>query len=78
MTLLKLQNIYRALEIIANETEFIESAVYKNSLNVVERNTNILYYDRIFNNIQERSFIVTQSLKKIKGHLKDWALSKEG
>lgn len=160
----QLQNIYRALEIIANETEFIESAVYKNSLNVVERNTNILYYDctnyffeieeaegikqygknkenrplpivqmglfmdgngfplafvidsgntneqvtlkplekqiikdfelskfvvctdaglasrenRIFNNIQERSFIVTQSLKKIKGHLKDWALSKEG
>ena len=160
----ELQNIYRALEIIANETEFIESAVYKNSLNVVNRNTKILYYDctnyffeieeaegikqygknkenrplpivqmglfmdgdgfplafvidsgntneqitlkpleqqiikdfelskfvvctdaglasrenRIFNNIQERSFIVTQSLKKIKGHLKDWALSKEG
>ena len=34
--------------------------------------------NRIFNNIQNRSFIVTQSLKKIKGHLKDWALSKEG
>lgn len=160
----ELQNIYRALEIIANETEFIESAVYKNSLKVVDRNTKILYYDctnyffeieeaegikqygknkenrplpivqmglfmdgngfplafvidsgntneqvtlkplekqiikdfelskfvvctdaglasrenRIFNNIQDRSFIVTQSLKKIKGHLKDWALSKDG
>lgn len=34
--------------------------------------------NRIFNNIQERSFIVTQSLKKIKGHLKDWALSTDG
>ena len=34
--------------------------------------------NRIFNNIQNSSFIVTQSLKKIKGHLKDWALSKEG
>lgn len=34
--------------------------------------------NRIFNNIQNRSFIVTQSLKKIKGHLKEWALSKEG
>lgn len=160
----ELQNIYRALEIIAKETEYIESAVYKNSLKVVDRNTKVLYYDctnyffeieeaegikqygknkenrplpivqmglfmdgdgfplafvidsgntneqvtlkplekqiikdfklskfvvctdaglasrenRIFNNIQERSFIVTQSLKKIKGHLKDWALSKEG
>ncbi len=30
--------------------------------------------NRIFNNIQNRSFIVTQSLKKIKGHLKEWAL----
>ena len=160
----ELQNIYRALEIIANETENIEAQVYKNSLNVVNRNTKILYYDctnyffeieqaegikqygkskenrplpiiqmglfmdgdgfplafvinsgntneqitlkplekqiikdfelskfvvctdaglasidnRLFNNIQDCSFIVTQSLKKIKGHLRDWALSKEG
>lgn len=160
----ELQNIYRALEVIATETDSIESAVYKNSLNVVDRNTGILYYDctnyffeieeaegikqygkskenrplpivqmglfmdgngfplafsidsgntneqvtikplekqiikdfelskfvvctdaglasrenRIFNNIQERSYIVTQSLKKIKGPLKDWALAKDG
>lgn len=160
----ELQNIYRALEIIANETENIEAQVYKNSLKVVKRNTKILYYDctnyffeieqaegikqygkskenrplpivqmglfmdgdgfplafvinsgntneqitlkplekqiiknfelskfvvctdaglasidnRLFNNIQNRSFIVTQSLKKIKGHLRDWALSKDG
>ncbi len=160
----ELQNIYRALEIIANETENIEAQVYKNSLKVVNRNTKILYYDctnyffeieqaegikqygkskenrplpivqmglfmdgdgfplafvinsgntneqitlkplekqiikdfelskfvvctdaglasidnRLFNNIQDRSFIVTQSLKKIKGHLRDWALSKDG
>ena len=160
----ELQNIYRALGIIANETENIESAVYKNSLNVVNRNTKILYYDctnyffeieeaegikqygkskenrplpivqmglfmdgdgfplafvidsgntneqvtlkplekqiikdfelskfvvctdaglasienRKFKEVQDRSFIVTQSLKKIKGHLKEWALSKDG
>ena len=160
----ELQNIYRALEVIANETENIEAAVYKNSLNVVKRNTKILYYDctnyffeieqaeglkqygknkenrplpivemgllidgdgfplafvinsgntneqvtlkplekqiikdfelskfvvctdsglasnenRMFNNIQDRSFIVTQSLKKIKWHLKEWALDKSG
>ena len=160
----ELQNIYRALGIIANETENIESAVYKNSLNVVNRNTKVLYYDctnyffeieeaegikqygkskenrplpivqmglfmdgdgfplafvidsgntneqvtlkplekqiikdfelskfvvctdaglasienRKFNEVQDRSFIVTQSLKKIKSHLKEWALSKDG
>lgn len=160
----QLQNIYRALEVISNETENIEASIYKNSLNVVDRNTKILYYDctnyffeieeaeglkqfglnkenrplpivemglfmdgdgfplafvidsgnvneqvtlkplekqiikdfklskfvvctdaglaskenRMFNNMQDRSYIVTQSLKKIKGHLKEWALSKEG
>jgi len=160
----ELQHIYRALEVIAENTEFIESEVYKNSLSVVDRNTKILYYDctnyffeteqaegikqygvskehrpspivqmglfmdgkgyplafcinpgntneqvtlkplerqiikdfelshfivctdaglasqenREFNNIQNRSYIVTQSLKKIKGHLKEWALSSSG
>lgn len=160
----ELQHIYRALEVIANETESIEACVYKNSLNLINRNTKILYYDctnyffeteqaeglkqygvskehrptpivqmglfmdgdgfplafcinpgntneqttlkpleqqiikdfefshfvvctdaglaskenRIYNNIQNRSYIVTQSLKKIKGHLKEWALSSSG
>ena len=159
----KLHDIYRALEVIARETEFIEAEVYKNSLSVVNRNTKVLYYDctnyffeieqaeglkqyglskenrpnpivqmglfmdgngfplafninsgntneqttlkplekqimkdfevskfvvctdaglastdnRKFNALQERSYIVTQSLKKIKGHLKEWALSPE-
>jgi len=157
----ELQHIYRALEVIAEQTDFIEAEVYKNSLNLVERNTKILYYDctnyffeteqaeglkqygvskehrpspivqmglfmdgngfplafcinpgntneqttlkplekqiiedfelshfvvctdaglashenRAFNNLQNRSYVVTQSLKKIKGHLKEWALS---
>lgn len=160
----ELHDIYRALEIISKETDFIEAEVYKNSLNVVNRNTEILYYDctnyffeteqaeglkqyglskenrpnpivqmglfmdgngfplafninsgntneqttlkplekqimkdfevskfvvctdaglastdnRKFNTVQERSYIVTQSLKKIKRHLKEWALSPEG
>lgn len=160
----ELHDIYRALEVISKETDFIEAEVYKNSLDVVERNTKILYYDctnyffeieqaeglkqyglskenrpnpitqmglfmdgdgfplafninsgntneqttlkplekqiikdfelskfvvctdaglasnenRKFNAIQDRSYIVTQSLKKIKGHLKEWSLSSEG
>ena len=159
----ELHDIYRALEIISEETDFIESEVYKNSLNIINRNTKILYYDctnyffeieqaeglkqygiskenrtnpivqmglfmdgdgfplafninsgntneqttlkplekqimndfkvskfivctdaglastdnRKFNSRQEHSYIVTQSLKKIKGHLKEWALSPE-
>ena len=41
----ELHDIYRALEVISRETEFIEAEVYKNSLSVVNRNTKILYYD---------------------------------
>jgi len=157
-----LQNIYRALEIISKENDLIQSEIYKNSLNVYERNSSILYYDctnyffeieesetdslrqygpskehrpnpitqmglfmdgsgiplafninpgntneqktltplekqiekdfklsefivctdaglasndnRIFNNKENKAFITTQSIKKIKKHLKEWAL----
>lgn len=157
----ELQHIYRALEVISKETDFIQSELYKNSLKVSKRNTNILYYDctnyffeieeesglrqygpskehrpnpitqmglfmdgdgiplafnissgntneqvtltpleekiledfklskfivctdaglasyanRKFNDKDERAFITTQSIKKLKKHLMDWALS---
>ena len=156
----QLQHIYRALEIISNETDFIQSELYKNSEKYCKRNNKILYYDctnfffeieqedgnkqygkskedkpnpivqmglfmdgdgiplafditpgntneqitlkpleqkiikdfktskfvvctdaglasianRKFNNINSRSFITTQSIKKLKAHLKEWAL----
>jgi hypothetical protein len=37
--------IYRALEVISKEADFIQSELYKNSLNISERNSKILYYD---------------------------------
>ncbi len=159
-----LQHIYRALEIIAKETDFIQSELYKNSLSVSKRNDQILYYDctnyffeieqeeglkqyglskenrpnplvemglfmdgdgiplafsihsgntneqttlkpleekilkdfdlakfvvctdaglssignRKFNNKQGRAFITTQSVKKLKKHLKEWVLDPSG
>ena len=159
----ELHDIYRALEVISKETDFIQSELYKNSLKVSKRNTNILYYDctnyffeieqecglrqygpskehrpnpitqmglfmdgdgiplafnitsgntneqvtlkpleekiledfklskfivctdaglasnanRKFNDKDERAFITTQSIKKLKKHLMDWALSPE-
>lgn len=157
----ELHDIYRSLEVISKETDFIQSELYKNSLKVSKRNTNILYYDctnyffeieqesglrqygpskehranpitqmglfmdgdgiplafnitagntneqitlkpleekiledfklskfivctdaglasnanRKFNDKDERAFITTQSIKKLKKHLMDWALS---
>lgn len=160
----ELQHIYRALEVIAKESDFIQSELYKNSLKISKRNTGVLYYDctnyffeieqedglkqygvskehrpnpivqmglfmdgdgiplafninkgntneqvtltpleeqiisdfnlskfvvctdaglsstdnRKFNNIGGRAFITTQSVKKLKKHLKKWALDTNG
>jgi transposase len=159
-----LHQIYRALEVLAKETDFIQSSLYENSLKVSKRNTGILYYDctnyffeieqedgdkqygpskdhkpnpivqmglfmdgdgvplafsinkgnmneqltlkpleekilsdfklskfvvctdaglasednRKFNDKDERAFITTQSIKKLKKHLKNWALASDG
>jgi len=160
----ELQHVYRALEVIAKESDFIQSELYKNSLSVSKRNDRILYYDctnyffeieqedglkqygpskehrptpivqmglfmdgdgiplafninkgntneqitlkplekqilkdfnlskfivctdaglsstdnRKFNNVGERAFVTTQSVKKLKKHLKQWALDTSG
>ncbi|MGI6679841.1 MAG: IS1634 family transposase [Dehalobacterium sp.] len=159
-----LHQIYRALEVLAKETDFIQSSLYENSLKVSKRNTGVLYYDctnyffeieqedgdkqyghskdhkpnpivqmglfmdgdgiplafsinrgnmneqltlkplekkiisdfelskfivctdaglasennRKFNSKDERAFITTQSIKKLKEHLKKWALAPDG
>ncbi|EKN64455.1 IS1634 family transposase [Schinkia azotoformans] len=160
----EIQHVYRALEVIAKETDFIQSELYKNSLKLSKRNSGILYYDctnyffeieqeeglkqygyskehrpnpivqmglfmdgdgiplafsihkgntneqitlkpleekilkdfelskfvvctdaglastdnRKFNDKKDRAFITTQSIKKLKKHLKEWTLSSEG
>lgn len=159
-----LHQIYRALEYLSKETDFIQSSLYENSLKVSKRNTGVLFYDctnyffeieqedgdkqygpskdhkpnpivqmglfmdgdgiplafsinkgnmneqltlkplekkiisdfelskfvvctdaglasednRKFNNKAGRAFITTQSIKKLKAHLKKWALSTDG
>ena len=40
-----IQHVYRALEVIAKETDYIQSELYKNSLKLSKRNSGILYYD---------------------------------
>jgi len=38
-------HVYRALEILADESDFIQSELYKNSAQVVKRKDTVLYYD---------------------------------
>ena len=40
-----LHQIYRALDVIAEEKDYILENLYKNSTAVIERNTDVLYYD---------------------------------
>lgn len=40
-----LHQFYRALEVISKENDFIQSQLYKNSQDVIQRNSKILYYD---------------------------------
>lgn len=156
--------LYRALDVLKKETDFIQQAVYQNSLKLVDRHNKILYYDctnfyfeieqedgdkrygvskehrpnpivqmglfmdasglplafsifrgsdneqgslkplekrilkdfelsqfvvctdaglsseknRIYNTLGGRGFITTQSIKKLKKHLKEWALDPSG
>lgn len=41
----ELQHIYRSLEVISKESDFIQSELYKNSLKYSKRNDKVLFYD---------------------------------
>jgi len=41
----EIQHIYRALEVVGEETDFIQAELYKRSTKVIERKTGVLYYD---------------------------------
>ncbi len=53
------QHIVRALSVLAKEFFFIQSALYKNSTDIVERKTGVLYYDctNFFFEIEEEDSI---------------------
>ena len=41
----ELHQIYRALDVIAEESDYIQERLYLNSKAVIDRNTDVLYYD---------------------------------
>lgn len=42
---IELYQIYRALSLLSQESDYIQSAVYKNSLKLGERKDRVIYYD---------------------------------
>lgn len=61
-----LQHIYRSLEFIAKESDFIQSELYNNSLKISKRNTGVLYYDctNFFFEIEQESGIKQYGISK--------------
>jgi len=41
----ELQHVYRALSVLAEESDFIQAQLYKNSCKLMKRRTGVLYYD---------------------------------
>lgn len=41
----ELHQVYRALDVLAQESDFIQSELYSNSARLMKRNTSVLYYD---------------------------------
>lgn len=41
----ELHQVYRALSVLSEETDYIQSQIYKNSLQLSKRNTGVIYYD---------------------------------
>lgn len=62
----ELQHIYRSLEVIAKESDFIQSELYNNSLKISKRNTGVLYYDctNFFFEIEQESGIKQYGISK--------------
>lgn len=41
----ELQDVYRSLSVIASDSDYIQSALYKNSMTIFRRKTGVIYYD---------------------------------
>ena len=63
-----LQNVYRALSVMAEESDYIQEELYRNSNFVHHRNTKILYYDctNIISRLRKKAEI--KSMVKNKEH----------
>lgn len=57
-----LQHVYRGLDVISDNFDYIQKRLYKNSLDVVTRDTTVLYYDctNYFFEVEQADPVVTE------------------
>lgn len=74
-----LQHIYHSLDVIADNDTYIQKRLYKNSLEVVKRDTTVLYYDctNYFYETEQADPVVVGEDGSRKAGLRQYGVSKE-
>ena len=75
----KLEEIYRSLSILAKESDYIQSQVFRNSLSSVGRDTSVIYYDcsNFFFEVEQADLLQKNSNGDMELGLRQYGHSKE-
>lgn len=75
----KLEDIYRSLSVLARESDFIQSQVFRNSLSAVGRDTSVIYYDcsNFFFEIEQADTLQRNPAGGLEPGLRQYGHSKE-
>ena len=75
----KLEEIYRALSVLAKESDYIQAQVFRNSLSAVGRDTSVIYYDcsNFFFEIEQADMLQKNPEGKPELGLRQYGHSKE-
>ena len=75
----KLEDIYRSLSVLAKESDYIQSQVFRNSLSTISRDTSVIYYDcsNFFFEIEQADTLQENSNGDLELGLRQYGHSKE-
>lgn len=75
----KLEEIYRSLSVLAKESDYIQSQVFRNSLSSVGRDTSVIYYDcsNFFFEVEQADLLQKNSNGDMELGLRQYGHSKE-
>lgn len=75
----KLEEIYRSLSVLAKESDYIQSQVFRNSLSTVGRDTSVIYYDcsNFFFEIEQADMLQKNRAGELELGLRQYGHSKE-
>lgn len=75
----RLEEIYRSLSVLAKESDYLQSQVFRNSLSAVGRDTSVIYYDcsNFFFEIEQADTLQENAVGNLELGLRQYGHSKE-